>query len=112
MKINGGKSYKCRIFRHSHSMSCPYARIYAKIKSENTAGGLHHGADKNRKIHRGTEKGKGHNPGAAWRQIGRQFPQCLPLGKWSFPNKRILRNNLCLPACKQKNIATKLRDTA
>ena len=22
------------------------------------------------------------------------------LGKWSFPNKRILRNNLCLPACK------------
>ena len=31
---------------------------------------------------------------------------------WSFPNKRILRNNLCLPACKQKNIATKLRDTA
>ena len=34
------------------------------------------------------------------------------MGKWSFPNKRILRNNLCLPACKQKNIATKLRDTA
>lgn len=32
--------------------------------------------------------------------------------RWSFPNKRILRNNLCLPACKQKNIATKLRDTA
>lgn len=22
------------------------------------------------------------------------------LGKWSFPNKRILRNNLCFPACK------------
>ena len=22
------------------------------------------------------------------------------LGKRSFPNKRILRNNLCLPACK------------
>lgn len=21
-------------------------------------------------------------------------------GTWSFPNKRILRNNLCLPACK------------
>ena len=34
------------------------------------------------------------------------------MGTWSFPNKRILRNNLCLPACKQKNIATKLRDTA
>ena len=33
-------------------------------------------------------------------------------GAGSFPNKRILRNNLCLPACKQKNIATKLRDTA
>lgn len=22
------------------------------------------------------------------------------MGTWSFPNKRILRNNLCLPACK------------
>lgn len=21
------------------------------------------------------------------------------LGNWSFPNKRILRNNLCFPAC-------------
>ena len=36
----------------------------------------------------------------------------IKMGKRSFPNKRILRNNLCLPACKQKNIATKLRDTA
>lgn len=34
------------------------------------------------------------------------------IARGSFPNKRILRNNLCLPACKQKNIATKLRDTA
>ena len=24
----------------------------------------------------------------------------------------VSKNNLCLPACKQKNIATKLRDTA
>ena len=24
----------------------------------------------------------------------------LKMGNWSFPNKRILRNNLCLPACK------------
>lgn len=29
------------------------------------------------------------------------------MGKRSFPNKRILRNNLCLPACKEKNIAIK-----
>lgn len=28
-----------------------------------------------------------------------------------FPNKKILRNSPCLPACKQKNIATRLRDT-
>lgn len=28
------------------------------------------------------------------------------------PNKRILRNSPCLPACKQKNIGTRLRDTA
>lgn len=30
---------------------------------------------------------------------------------WCFPNKKILRNSPCLPACKQKNIATRLRDT-
>ncbi len=30
------------------------------------------------------------------------------MGNRRFPNKRILRNNLCLPACKEKNIATKL----
>jgi hypothetical protein len=33
------------------------------------------------------------------------------LGKRCFPNKKILRNSPCLPACKQKNIATRLRDT-
>lgn len=33
------------------------------------------------------------------------------LGEWCFPNKKILRNSPCLPACKQKNIATRLRDT-
>ncbi len=32
-------------------------------------------------------------------------------GTWCFPNKKILRNSPCLPACKQKNIATRLRDT-
>lgn len=35
----------------------------------------------------------------------------VPLGEWCFPNKKILRNSPCLPACKQKNIATRLRDT-
>ena len=35
------------------------------------------------------------------------------ISKWEtgFPNKKILRNSPCLPACKQKNIATRLRDT-
>ena len=32
-------------------------------------------------------------------------------GDWCFPNKKILRNSPCVPACKQKNIATRLRDT-
>lgn len=32
-------------------------------------------------------------------------------GLGCFPNKKILRNSPCLPACKQKNIATRLRDT-
>lgn len=41
---------------------------------------------------------------------------CIPavrieMGEWCFPNKKILRNSPCLPACKQKNIATRLRDT-
>jgi hypothetical protein len=33
------------------------------------------------------------------------------MGERCFPNKKILRNSPCLPACKQKNIATRLRDT-
>ena len=36
----------------------------------------------------------------------------LNVSRRSFPNKRILRNSPCLPACKQKNIAIKIRDTA
>lgn len=28
------------------------------------------------------------------------------MGNGCFPNKKILRNSPCLPACKQKNIAT------
>ena len=28
----------------------------------------------------------------------------INLGNWSFPHKRILRNNLCLPACKNTNV--------
>lgn len=35
----------------------------------------------------------------------------LTLDTGCFPNKKILRNSPCLPACKQKNIATRLRDT-
>ena len=35
----------------------------------------------------------------------------LKMGNGCFPNKKILRNSPCLPACKQKNIATRLRDT-
>ena len=45
-------------------------------------------------------------------QIRGEQADNLKVGDGSFPNKRILRNNLCFPACKQKNIATKLRDTA
>lgn len=36
---------------------------------------------------------------------------CVQAGYRCFPNKKILRNSPCLPACKQKNIATRLRDT-
>lgn len=32
----------------------------------------------------------------------KQFGFCMELGKGSFPNKKILRNNLCLPACNKK----------
>ena len=35
----------------------------------------------------------------------------IMMGLRCFPNKKILRNSPCLPACKQKNIATRLRDT-
>lgn len=32
-------------------------------------------------------------------QQGDNFTDDSIMGSWSFPNKRILRNNLCLPAC-------------
>ena len=57
-------------------------------------------------------KGKRNFAGGAGDQAECSKADGIKMGKRSFPNKRILRNNLCLPACKQKNIATKLRDTA
>ena len=58
------------------------------------------------------QKGKESDTETAWRRAGCDRQGSIKVGEWSFPNKRILRNNLCFPACKQKNIATKLRDTA
>lgn len=49
------------------------------------------------------------------RRTGRKIisikASCSQMGIGCFPNKKILRNSPCLPACKQKNIATRLRDT-
>lgn len=33
-------------------------------------------------------------------QQGDNFTDDSIMGSWSFPNKGILRNNLCLPACR------------
>lgn len=33
---------------------------------------------------------------------GSQQTGCVQVGEGSFPNKKILRNNLCLPACNKK----------
>ena len=41
-----------------------------------------------------------HAPGTAGHVARRLAPGHLQMGIRSFPNKRILRNNLCLPACK------------
>lgn len=82
------------------------------------------GAQKIHKVGAG-EKGKGGTCKNAWgdfetasvelqndagiccRNIRCQPTGGFQVGKRSFPNKRILRNNLCLPACKEKNIAIK-----
>ena len=40
------------------------------------------------------------DPGAAGRSTGCHRGCRLQMGSRSFPNKRILRNNLCLPACR------------
>ena len=59
-----------------------------------------HGSGKNRRVHRPMpERGRLH-PGRPGREAGNHRPGGLQMGDWSFPNKRILRNNLCLPACK------------
>ena len=44
--------------------------------------------------------GTGADTGAAGGEAGGISPGGEQMGKGSFPNKRILRNNLCLPACK------------
>ena len=46
------------------------------------------------------QEGKKSDTEAAGRRTGRDRQSCVKMGEWSFPNKRILRNNLCLPACK------------
>lgn len=58
-----------------------------------------------------TPKEKNSFTGAACRAIRRVQTSYIKVGVWCFPNKKILRNSPCLPACKQKNIATRLRDT-
>lgn len=58
-----------------------------------------------------TELRKGLDTGTVSAEIERDRQSCLKVGTWCFPNKKILRNSPCLPACKQKNIATRLRDT-
>ena len=86
------------------------------------------GAQKIHKVGAG-EKGKGGTCKNAWgdfetasvelqndagiccRNIRCQPTGGFQVGKRCFPNKKILRNSPCLPACKQKNIATRLRDT-
>lgn len=57
------------------------------------------------------QEGKKSDAEAAGRRTGRDRQSCVKMGEWCFPNKKILRNSPCLPACKQKNIATRLRDT-
>ena len=58
------------------------------------------GPKQDRKTDRETATNAKSDTGAA-RSAHRRIEQDdLQMGKRSFPNKRILRNNLCLPACR------------
>lgn len=46
------------------------------------------------------KKIKGNDVKAGCGQTGRFAKDSVKVGDRSFPNKRILRNNLCLPACR------------
>lgn len=52
------------------------------------------------KIYRGVPQEKGDDPAGAGGPAACDEPGGIQVGKRSFPNKRILRNNLCLPACR------------
>ena len=63
-------------------------------------GGRKDGPKQDRKTDRETATSAKSDTGAA-RSAHRRIEQDdLQMGKRSFPNKRILRNNLCLPACR------------
>lgn len=74
-------------------------------------GGVQHESTKGRRFPQTTSEGKTTHTGTVGRTIKCIWKNRLKMGNWCFPNKKILRNSPCLPACKQKNIATRLRDT-
>ena len=94
-KKNARRAYKIRLYGH--------LRRYKKIVKKTYIISL--------EIHFVKKKTKKHDSGTVGRKA-RCFKQnYFKMGNWCFPNKKILRNSPCLPACKQKNIATRLRDT-
>ena len=101
------------------AVNCPKNGDLTDTPVTNQAGGamICSGGDRNgqqiniRSVFASKAKRKGDDPKGVRRKT---FPQriCnIKMGEGCFPNKKILRNSPCLPACKQKNIATRLRDT-
>ena len=61
---------------------------------------IENGCGNHGKTHRTAAQSAESDTAAAGRSAQRHQPRHFPMGTGSFPNKRILRNNLCLPACK------------
>lgn len=85
--------------------------LRVRMDYDKEEGGESHGYDKNRRTAEPFAKRAWHDPEAGGGGAADQRPYGLQMGTGCFPNKKILRNSPCLPACKQKNIATRLRDT-
>ena len=97
----------CVFRRFSRFMSCTVRGYFGKLLLKGGRNARKHGSKENWQFFKGASQGKKYNAGNFCRDPAGIRTYSIQVGNGSFPNKRILRNSPCLPACRQKNIAIK-----